>query len=289
MQEQEAVDLIYENLSGLNSIPIKLRRGDGLDREAVEQTEDAIRFLTEKWQSKTQVPKRLAAAFVDIQPAMEWGRNRYDEKTQEEIEDVGVELVQLVEGLLGQTPGDSPKHSPASDATNLFRFVPRHQLAKLPPKALVHDVSSKAKLPLTKLSPFYPHGGIPVPGMPNTWADSVEGIWQGLKLFAGEIDQAFFVGKGRKRRGRPEGHRFGDRVLGYIEARRSIYLPSYEYLWRECIGRDLRALLFEPAQHGIVQYFHDFEDNGDIEDASAPLAHASVLVRLLAEEFVLRH
>lgn len=38
-------------------------------------------------------------------------------------------------------------------------------------------------MPYIKFSPFYPHGNIPVPLSPGHTAASVEGIWQGLKVF----------------------------------------------------------------------------------------------------------
>ncbi len=53
-------------------------------------------------------------------------------------------------------------------------------LAKLYPLAEVIDVTSKGDFPFVKLSPFYPHGNIPVPFSQNHFAKSVEGIWQGL-------------------------------------------------------------------------------------------------------------
>jgi hypothetical protein len=37
-----------------------------------------------------------------------------------------------------------------------------------------------------RFSPFYPHGGIPIPNSPGVFAQSVEGIWQGLKVFENE-------------------------------------------------------------------------------------------------------
>jgi len=37
--------------------------------------------------------------------------------------------------------------------------------------------------PWIKFSPFYPHGGIPVPFAPGYFSETVEGIWQGLKVF----------------------------------------------------------------------------------------------------------
>lgn len=44
------------------------------------------------------------------------------------------------------------------------------------PDAVIHDVTSHANDEFVKLSPFYPHGGIPVPFTPNMTAMSVESI-----------------------------------------------------------------------------------------------------------------
>lgn len=51
------------------------------------------------------------------------------------------------------------------------------------PDAVLCDVTSKAKDSLIRLSPFYPHGGIPVPFSEGYMATCVEAIWQGLKVF----------------------------------------------------------------------------------------------------------
>ena len=49
------------------------------------------------------------------------------------------------------------------------------------PDAVLADVTSGAKDDSVKLSPFYPHGGIPVPFSEGYTATCVESIWQGLK------------------------------------------------------------------------------------------------------------
>ena len=54
------------------------------------------------------------------------------------------------------------------------------------PGAIIADVTSQAKDGLVRLSPFYPHGDIPVPFSEGYTATSVEGIWQGLKVFENE-------------------------------------------------------------------------------------------------------
>ena len=61
------------------------------------------------------------------------------------------------------------------------------------PDAIIVDVTSKGNMPMVKFSPFYPIGNIPVPFSENVYAESVEGIWQGLKVFENEdIDASKF-------------------------------------------------------------------------------------------------
>src|SRR4051794_5968159 len=57
--------------------------------------------------------------------------------------------------------------------------------------AAILDVTSRGPAPWVRFSPFYPHGGIPVPYSSEYTAQSVEGIWQGLKVFASaDVDLA---------------------------------------------------------------------------------------------------
>ena len=85
------------------------------------------------------------------------------------------------------------------------------------PDAIMADVTSGAKDGLVKLSPFYPHGDIPVPFSEGHTATCVEAIWQGLKVFEGcDVDTSLFTNntmKGLKRTvrkyGKPLGHRKG--------------------------------------------------------------------------------
>ncbi len=51
-------------------------------------------------------------------------------------------------------------------------------------------VAERHRLSL-RFSPFYPHDGISIPNNPDRRAASVEGLWQGLKVFEREdIDPA---------------------------------------------------------------------------------------------------
>ena len=75
-------------------------------------------------------------------------------------------------------------------------FVPYSQRDNLPKNAKVYDVSSYADEPFCRLSPMYVHGGIPVPGMAGITSDTVEGIWQGLKLIRGKTAPRYFRTRG---------------------------------------------------------------------------------------------
>jgi hypothetical protein len=160
------------------------------------------------------------------------------------------------------------------------------------PGALVIDVSPKGTGLWTRLSPYYPHGGIPVPLSPGAVAQSVEGVWQALKVFArDDVDRRKLLVtdvKGLKRtvrrNGAVLGYRAGldgDALLDHEQARRRIYLPAYRWTL-ENAAADLVAKL---AQLGHVRNIILLDDNTncDITDARAPLSHAA-LVRLFLED-----
>jgi hypothetical protein len=166
------------------------------------------------------------------------------------------------------------------------KFVPLHFLpykqarrSKAPAGTLWIDISSYADEPYNQLSPFFAHGAIPIPGMPGQSSDSVEGIWQGLKVIRGKTAPRYFDGWGKKRGGKPSGHKFGNenRLLRLEAARRRIYLPAYEWMLDHRVDQELLQEIMTRAFRGIPQYFCDRENNGSISK-DLPLAHASVFV-----------
>ncbi len=160
-------------------------------------------------------------------------------------------------------------------------FVPRYHVENLPAGTRVIDVSSYAEPPYCKLSPMWVHGGIPVPGTRGETSDTVEGVWQGLKIIRGQTAPRYFRGPGAKRGGKPSGHLFGTKQLAITDARRLIYIPTYEWMLENRISPELIQQFIDTAFAGTVQYIHDVGDNGDPNDANQPLAHAAVLVRYL--------
>ncbi len=144
------------------------------------------------------------------------------------------------------------------------------------------DVSSHGDLLYRICSPFSHNDSyrIPVPGNESTRSDSVEGIWQGLKMINGGTDVTLFNGKPRKRNGKVEGHSFGSEVLDYLDARKRIYLPAYIYHVVNNTIPKIKDDLVEKIETGPV-YLYDVEANGDIYDITKPLSHASILATIL--------
>lgn len=161
----------------------------------------------------------------------------------------------------------------------------RETIERNHPGAAIIDVTSKAEEPWVKFSPFYPHGNIPVPFSDGEYAQSVEGVWQGLKVFESEgVDPSKFNVtnmKGIKRsvrtRGRVLGHQAGvdsTELLNYYTARLQIYLPTYRLVLESRLQAEidqLRACL-ETEQVVLL----DYETNSDINNLAKPLSHASL-------------
>lgn len=159
-------------------------------------------------------------------------------------------------------------------------------LKKYGADAVIVDVTSKASDEMIRLSPFYPHGGIPVPFSPNFAAMSVEGIWQGLKVFENcgiDIDMFYNttmknIKRTVRRFGRPLGHKKGvqsHELLSYIDARMQIYVPTYKWVLEHKAQKQVEKLR-QLAEDKVVVLL-DYNTNEDIQDPSSPLSHAAMI------------
>lgn len=155
------------------------------------------------------------------------------------------------------------------------------------PDAILADVTSGAKDGLRKLSPFYPHGGIPVPFSEGFTATCVEAIWQGLKVFEScDVDTTLFqndtmknIKRTVRRYGKPLGHRKGvngKELLGYIEARKQIYIPTYKWVLENKVASIIERLK-TASDSGKTIVLLDYDTNADVENAKKPLSHASLI------------
>jgi hypothetical protein len=174
------------------------------------------------------------------------------------------------------------------------KSTPQASFDKRYPNHKIIDITSKAAEPFVKLSPFYPIGDIPVPLSAGHFAQSVEGIWQGLKVFESEgIDLSKMevtTMKGLKRTvrkfGNVKGHQAGigsQDLLPYIDARKQIYLPAYRWVLDHKVNDVLQLIKDEAAQHPVILL--DYEINGDIDNAAKPLSHAYLVKYYLEGNF----
>lgn len=159
------------------------------------------------------------------------------------------------------------------------------------PDAIIADVTSQARDGLVRLSPFYPHGGIPVPFSEGYTAACVEGIWQGLKVFEDEdIDIQMFrndtmkdIKRTDRKHGGVLGHRKGvngTEILGYVEAKHLIYIPTYRWMLENKAMYIIERLREASKNKTIVLL--DYNTCCDVDDSSKPLSHA-FLVKAYAE------
>ena len=159
------------------------------------------------------------------------------------------------------------------------------------PDALIVDVTSKATDGLVKLSPFYPHGDIPVPFSQGYTATCVEAVWQGLKVFEDEdVDVKMILNDTMKdikrtvrKHGRVLGHRkgvHGTEILGYVEAKHQIYIPAYRWMLEHRAMYIIERLRKASETKTIVLL--DYNTCCNVDDETKPLSHA-YLVKAYAE------
>lgn len=159
------------------------------------------------------------------------------------------------------------------------------------PEAIIADVTSQAKDGLVRLSPFYPHGGIPVPFSQGYTATCVEAVWQGLKVFEDEdVDVKMFLNDTMKdikrtvrKHGRVLGHRkgvHGTEILGYVEAKHQIYIPAYRWMLEHRAMYIIERLRKASETKTIVLL--DYNTCCNVDDVTKPLSHA-YLVKAYAE------
>ena len=166
----------------------------------------------------------------------------------------------------------------------------QEKLLKDFPGAIIIDVTSKGEGEWQKLSPFYPHGGIPVPFSEGVTSMSVEGVWQGLKVFeTGDVDRNSFRNgtmKGIKRTVRTNGKCLGHRkgvngkeLLGYIDARKEIYVPTYFWMLENKCPEQIKKLRIMSQSKPVILL--DYDTNADLEDSKKPLSHASLICKYI--------
>lgn len=181
-------------------------------------------------------------------------------------------------------------------------------------KVVVVDVTSKSNSQHVCFSPFHPYqdveSGLPyfkVPGSSRRGGKgersfTVEGIWQGLKVFENEgIDRKKFTitnshgikrssTRSKHRRGPVRGHQFfkgeneEEQLLDYVAARKQIYIPAYNQLLEHPVAKKALDELFQLHLESDLILL-DYTTNEDINNTRVPLSHASLVKARLHQMF----
>ena len=106
-----AVDTIRDALVGPESLASRLRAGKGLDRNLVAQLLADLGRLTDAWSARHSVPKRFAAAFVDVQLPLIHASASYDVAEQNAVEDAANEILDGIYALLEDEAASSESAS----------------------------------------------------------------------------------------------------------------------------------------------------------------------------------
>jgi hypothetical protein len=154
------------------------------------------------------------------------------------------------------------------------------------------DTFRKAAQGMARFAPLCPFttwagNPFPVPGLPGQRANSVEGVWQGLKLVDGRTDLDQLAGTPHKR---PPDHlrtggydyrsatfRYGTREIDLLTARLAIYLPTYLYLLDRLVPDAVHDELNGAVEAGRIIVFYDWDSNMDIADDRSSFSHSAVL------------
>lgn len=302
MKPRQAKELILHEAQDEDGVVVSLRLGRDPGSARMRELIGALPVLFKTLAGRERIERELAAALFTLGtevPAQieSWtcnGCKWREDLVHRELPSLLLGVESVFEGeWLGGSSADLLE-SPISGATPTItvenRRKKRSTLEAASSGALILDLTSKGDEPWVRFSPFYPHGGIPVPNAPGVFAQSVEGLWQGLKVFDREdIDRSSWektgmrgIKRGGLKRGKVLGHRFGPEsavLLGYREARYKIYLPAYRWVLEHRLVAEVSRLRLEWANRPLVLL--DYETNNNPDDLPRPLSHASLVKAFL--------
>lgn len=97
--KEKILEIIEDELIGINSIPIKLRNEHFFDKEAFQKLIDALEIAIEIFKGQTEVPKKLALCFIDVSNHFFVDDTFFSQDEIELIEDAGMKLSELANKL----------------------------------------------------------------------------------------------------------------------------------------------------------------------------------------------
>jgi len=95
----DAINTVRQELIDEGGMLYKIALNKGIDENAVDKLMEALNFLVLHYKDAESIPKKLAAAFIDITPLFERSISMYSETDQERIEDIRNDIVSLAEDI----------------------------------------------------------------------------------------------------------------------------------------------------------------------------------------------
>jgi hypothetical protein len=151
------------------------------------------------------------------------------------------------------------------------------------PNSVILNVTDKGLM--CELSPKFPHNGIPIPVVDGIEGVSVDGIWNGFKVFERRgIDKKYFekdmmkevdreIKYGCKCRGFRNGLK--GKLMNEVDARKKILIPAYNWMLENRCGKLVDVLRKISRERTLILL--DYSENGDVENISEPFSCATLL------------
>lgn len=97
--KEKILNIIEDELIGINSIPAKLRNEHFFDKEAFQKLINTLEVAIEIFKDQIQVPKKLALCFIDISNHFFVDDKFFSQDEIEIIKDAGMKLSELANKL----------------------------------------------------------------------------------------------------------------------------------------------------------------------------------------------
>ncbi|MDE1464274.1 hypothetical protein [Spartinivicinus poritis] len=99
MDLTDAISTVRKELIEEGGMLHRIALYEGIDLKAANRLKTALKSLADYYKDKNDIPKKLAAAFIDLTPLFERSIDMYSEIEQEQIEDIRNDIVSLAVDL----------------------------------------------------------------------------------------------------------------------------------------------------------------------------------------------
>jgi hypothetical protein len=159
---------------------------------------------------------------------------------------------------------------------------------KLPKNSFPVDVSLKGYC-MSIFDPLFPHGGIPLPDSKGytqgLTSDTIQGVWEALAVVNNNIDSSCLHGIPKIRSNPSCNWAYNKTLIPWEEARKCIYIPSFLWVFKNKIPKEIKLAFFNIAKTDVVVYFYDDSENPDPMQRTNDFSHAFLVSQFMNMDF----